>query len=218
MIFSRADKLTFDPREQLSCVFVEGFYDWLKRFCPDKDKLTAAFAHMFRLEYFFVAFAEKKSEDSSCENSQCQIAAMASCTGGFSPTAILRKEFTRVLGFFRGNFTYYVLRRQMTRNGHPFVMSKTTGYIEFVATAPQYRHQGYGHALLSYLITENPYKAYILEVADTNINAVALYEKLGFKEMRRVKAPRKSGVDFFIYMRRENPLFEKSGAKTLTFL
>jgi ribosomal protein S18 acetylase RimI-like enzyme len=81
------------------------------------------------------------------------------------------------------------------------------GSIEFVATSPDFRRQGAGFALLSYIMEETPYETYVLEVADTNTNAIGLYEKLGFREMKRIKAPRGSGVNFFIYMRAASPLF-----------
>ncbi|MCL2224367.1 MAG: GNAT family N-acetyltransferase [Defluviitaleaceae bacterium] len=190
MTFTRTDKLTFNIRGQLSRVFVEGFYDWIKHFCKDKDKLTQAFEHVFTLEYFYVALQGET------------VAAMAACTQGFSPIKLERREFVKALGFIRGNIAYFMLRRHMVRNSYPFAMSKTTGSVEFVATAPKFRNQGLGYELLSFIMEENPYDAYILEVADTNKNAVRLYEKLGFAEIKRVQAPKRSGVNFFIYMRR----------------
>jgi len=189
MKFIRTDKLTFDPREQLSRVFVEGFYEWLKPFSKDKDKLTAVFAHVFKLENFYAAVDGEK------------ITAMAACTQGYSPIKLNRKEFVRVLGFVRGNISHFILKRHMIRNAYPFNLSKKTGSIEFVATAPDFRKQGLGFKLLSFIMEETPYDAYILEVADINTNAVCLYEKLGFKEMKRMKAVKRSGVNFFIYMR-----------------
>lgn len=191
MEFIRTDKLTFDPRAQMSRVFVEGFYMWLKRFSKDKEKLAEVFAHVFSLEYFFAAVEGR------------EIAAMTACTGGFSPICLNRREFARILGFFRGNITFFNLRRHMIRNSYPFALGKKTGSIEFVATAQKFQNQGLGYELISYVMKENPYETYVLEVADTNAAAVRLYEKLGFKEMKRVKAPKKSGVNFFIYMRKE---------------
>jgi ribosomal protein S18 acetylase RimI-like enzyme len=128
---------------------------------------------------------------------------MAACTQGFSPITLQRREFVRVLGFFRGNVTHFMLRRHMIRNEYPFKKRKKTGSIEFVATAPDFRNQGLGFGLLTYIMEENPYDAYVLEVADTNEHAVKLYDKLGFKEIKRMPAPKKSGVNFFVYKRKE---------------
>ena len=192
MEFTRADKTGFDPRSQLSGVFVEGFYPWLKHFSKDKDRLKAVFAHVFNLEKYFVAVDGK------------EIAAMAALTQGRSPIALDRKVFVKELGFVRGSFAYFMLSRNMVRNGYPFTLSPKTGSIEFVATAPDFRNQGLAKGLLGFIMAKNHYTAYVLEVADTNISAVKLYESLGFREIKRVKAPRpkRSGVNFFLYMRR----------------
>ncbi|MCL1883533.1 MAG: GNAT family N-acetyltransferase [Defluviitaleaceae bacterium] len=191
MKFLRANELTFDTRGQLSRVFVEGFYEWLRHFSKDKDVLIEVFTHIFLPEYFFVAIGEND-----------KVAAMAACTQGHSPINLQRKEFVRVLGFIRGNFAYLMLKRHIVRNAYPFSISKNTGTIEFVTTAEEFRHQRIGFNLLSFIFEQSPYDSYILEVADTNKNAVSLYEKLGFKEMKRIKAAKRSDVNFFVYMRK----------------
>ena len=52
---------------------------------------------------------------------------------------------------------------------------------------------------LNKLLSE--YKHYFLEVADTNMNALKLYEKLGFKEVYRKKVMPGSGINYLIYMK-----------------
>ena len=42
-------------RNAISDIFVEGFYEWIKFFSKDKNKLKKAFAHMFILDAFQVA-------------------------------------------------------------------------------------------------------------------------------------------------------------------
>lgn len=191
--FTRADKLPYDPRIHLSRIFAEGFYNWMKKYSADVGQLAAAFEHAFIPKHFYVAL------DGG------EIAAMAAITQNFSPIELSRREFVRTMGFLRGNYTYCRLRKHMIRNSYPFPLSDDTGTIEFVATAPTCQNQGIAHALLQYLIAVTPYNAYILEVADTNAHAVKLYTKLGFKEMKRIKAPWRSGVNHFIYMRNSSP-------------
>ena len=191
MKFIRSDNLTFDPRPQLSRIFVEGFYVWIQNFHKDKDKLTAAFIHVFNLKHFYVAMDGEK------------IAGMVACTQGYAPIALDRKVFAKELGFFRGNFAYFMLKRHMVRNAYPFSLGARTGSIEFVATSPDYRNQGVARDLIMHTMQKNPYDSYVLEVADTNESAVSVYTKLGFKEIKRVKVPRNSGVNFFLYMRKE---------------
>jgi len=89
----------------------------------------------------------------------------------------------------------------MMHNTLPFTISRKTGVLEFVATAPEFRKQGIGYALLAHIITALPYDSYMLEVADNNKSAIHLYERLGFKEFKQVAAARRNGVNAFIYMR-----------------
>ena len=191
MQYIRADRLHFDPRPQISRIFVEGFYPWISRFSKDKDKLTEIFTHVFLLENFYLAVENET------------VTSMTACTKGVAPIKFDRRIFVKILGFFRGNFMYFVLNRYMVRNGYPFPLGRDTGSVEFVATAPDFRGRGIAGGLITFVMEETPYEEYILEVADTNSAAMHLYEKLGFKEIKRVKAPRRSGVNFFIYMRRQ---------------
>ena len=185
----RGDQVDFDPRPQMSRVFVEGFYPWMKSVSKDKDKLTKVFAHMFNLERFFVVV---KGE---------QIAAMAACTNGTSPVVLDRKVFVQVLGLVRGNISYMSLRKHMMSSSLPFSIGAKTGVIEFVATAPEFRQHGMAYALLAHVMASQPFDAYILEVAGNNEGAMKLYTKLGFREFKRIKAPKRSMVDEFVYMR-----------------
>ena len=185
----KASQLDFDPKPQMSRIFVEGFYTWIRHISKDREKLIEVFAHMFDLQRFFVAVKDR------------QVAAIAACTGGVSPVSLCREVFAKVLGPVRGNISYWRLRRHMMHNSLPFTISPKTGVIEFVATAPEYRNQGIGHALISYMIENLPHDSYMLEVADTNTTAKRLYERLGFKELKRVAASKRSGAGAFVYMR-----------------
>jgi len=192
MDYIKADQLPFDPRPQLSRIFVEGFYPWIKHFSRDKEQLIAAFSHTFDLRCFYIAM----------ENDE--IAAMAACTDGNAPVFLDRKIFIQTMGVLRGCYTYYVLGRYIRNSGYPFKLSRTTGSIEYVATAEAYQGRGIAQGLLTHIINTEVYTAYVLEFADTNTTAFRLYERLGFKEIDRKKAPRRrnGGVNYFIYMRR----------------
>ena len=193
MEYIKADTLPFDPRPALSRIFVEGFYPWIKHFSRDREQLVAAFTHTFNLRYFYVAM----------ENDE--IVAMTACTDGSAPVFLDRKIFIHTMGLLRGYYTYYVLGRYIRYSGYPFTLTSTTGSIEYVATLEAYRGRGVAWGLLSHIMTVESYNAYVLEVADTNATAIRLYERLGFREIDRQKAPRKhnGGINYFLYMRRE---------------
>jgi len=85
---------------------------------------------------------------------------------------------------------------------YPFELSSQTGSIEFVATAPEHRGKGAAFGLLEHVMDAMPYTEYVLEVADTNISAIRLYEKLGFNEFKRITGPRGGSFKYFVYMRK----------------
>ena len=197
MEYSKASELPFDPRQQMGRIFATGFYQWLKHFSKDVTNLAEAFAHIFELEHFYVAVQNG------------EIAAIVACTAGKpSPIRLDRKTLCRTLGFFRGNMACAVLTKSLINHVYPFELSGTTGTIEFVATAPEHRGKGVAGELITHVMDVMPFADYVLEVVDTNVAAVRLYEKLGFREFKRTPSPWGSGFNHFVYMIRE-----KDGAR-----
>lgn len=191
MNYLSASESDIDLRQQISCVFVEGFYQWLYYFSKSKKRLALALAHMFILERFFVAMEDGK------------IAAITACTDGKSaPIHLEKPKLKRHLGFVRGTFAYAMLKKNLQEHGYPFALAEDSGSIEFVATAAEYRNKGVAYVLIEHVMATRPYKHFVLEVADTNEAAMRLYQRLGFTEFKRVKAPsaKISGVNFFVYM------------------
>ncbi len=48
----RSNEFDNDTKTKISEIFVDVFFQWLKYFSKDKDKLTRAFSHMFNLDVF----------------------------------------------------------------------------------------------------------------------------------------------------------------------
>ena len=193
MQFIKADKLTFDPRPQLGAIFVEGFYQWLKYFSKDKEKLSRAVSHMFNLHLFYVAV----------ENGE--IAAMTACSDGKMPSIRLERQLIcKALGLVRGNFAYIMLKKHLTGRNYPFAFSNSTGSIEFVTTSEKHRGRGVAAGLITHVMNAMPYGEYVLEVADTNAVAMRLYERLGFREIMRTPAAKNTGLNYYVYMKREH--------------
>ncbi|WP_240310282.1 GNAT family N-acetyltransferase [Listeria goaensis] len=182
-----------DPRMEMSRIFVDGFYQWLKFFSKDKKKLAKAFSHAFQLDVFHLAIIDQ------------EIAGMTALNDGSKPTLILdKKELRKHLGFIRGSIAFKVLKYEFEEKQYPFPSEVGLGYIEFVATSENYRHMGVASTLIQSLLETARFTSYALEVADTNSHAVRLYQKLGFKEFMRVemKHKKRSGVNYLIYMKR----------------
>ncbi len=187
-----AGQLGESMRARVSEIFVEGFYQWLHFFSKDKQKLAAAFQHMFQYDFFYVALADG------------EIAGIAACTDGKKPCVRLRgKELRRHLGLVRGLIAEIFLKGEFEHHLYPFALAEGTGSVEFVATAPEYRGQGVASAIIAHFFGFPQFREYVLEVADTNTGAVKLYEKLGFREFTRVKMknPKQSGVNHLVYMK-----------------
>jgi len=190
MEFLNVTKLSYDPRPKMGEIFAEGFYSHgLKAISKDKDKLANALAHSFILDKFYVAI----------ENDE--ILGMAACTSGKAPIKLDKKVLIQKLGFIIGRIAFFALNKFMINHTYPFEIPTTTGVVEFVATAPDHRGKGVASKLITHIMEVNQKDDYLLEVADSNDSAIRVYEKLGFKEFKRIAAPK--GVDFryLVYMR-----------------
>lgn len=75
-------------------------------------------------------------------------------------------------------------------------------HITLLAIHPDFQGQGLGKSLLNYLLAEAENKGLkraTLEVAENNLKALSLYQKLGFKEAgRRKKYYQKTGEDALV--------------------
>lgn len=194
----RANELGGSARKSISDIFVAGFMQWLKYFSKDAEKLSRAFAHMFVLDAFYVATIDGN------------IAGIAACTDGKTPPVhIHASEFRRHLGLIKGSIAAAVLKKELENHAYPFPVEPGTGSVEFVATGTNHRGKGVASGIIRHILANAPYRNFILEVADTNVNAVRIYEKLGFTEFFRVahKNSKQSGVNYLVYMRREKTNF-----------
>lgn len=174
-----AAETDLNVRKQMGEIFAEGFTQWLGYFSKDKKIIANAFAHMFVLDQFYVAIVNG------------EIAGFAACTDRKSNSVRLNsKELRKHLGFFKGSIASVFLKKEFEA---PYEHLPTnTGSIEFVGTAQKFRGQGVASQIIHHIIDNTLYDDYVIdEVADTNIPAIQLYEKLGFKEYKRKSMPEK---------------------------
>jgi ribosomal protein S18 acetylase RimI-like enzyme len=189
----RADQAEFEVRRGISDIFAEGFTQWLVFFSKDPNRIAAAFAHMFKLDQFYLAVSEG------------QVVGMAACTDGNSLSVKLdKKELRKHLGLFKGTMAGIFKKKEFeTTLDYP---SSSVGSIEFVGTAAKFRGQGVASHIIRYILEHTPYQVYVIkEVADTNIPAMKLYRKLGFEEYNRKPIPairaKKIGINHFVSLR-----------------
>jgi len=195
MEIRRAADLGPRAREKIGEIFAEAFYGDLRLFSRDREKLARACAHMFSLGHFHAALIGG------------EIAGVAACLGADSYCVRFdRKALARHLGPARGllaAFGFSCLGRS-PKYPPEVKMDGKTASVEFVATAAAHRGKGVASAILAHLHSLPEYSAYVLEVRDTNAAALALYEKLGYREIHRKKFRWARLADFghFVYMKR----------------
>ena len=181
-------------REKISEIFVDAYGKDLQFFSKDKNKLIKAFTHIFVLEYFYVAIIDN------------EIAGMTVCidTEHFCINHN-KKIFIKHLGIAKGLFTYILFKYYFNKYPkYPIELDEKTASVEFVATGTQYRKKGVTTTIINYLFALSEYNNYVLEVADTNTNALELYKKLGFREVYRkaLKFGKKyTGINYLVYMK-----------------
>ena len=181
-------------RNEISSIFVNGFYEWIKFFSKDKDVLKKAFAHMFNLDAFYIAIIDE------------EVAGFASISNDrIKNISLNRKQLQKHLGFFMGFFAYKVFRKEFEDKKYPFTITSDMQPIEFVATSSNHQRCGVASEIIQYIFENDSHTSFVLEVADTNSKAVALYKKLGFEEITRIKMKnsKQSGVDNLLYMVKE---------------
>jgi ribosomal protein S18 acetylase RimI-like enzyme len=194
MEIKRATEFGNDIQAKISELFVEAFEKDLRYFSKDKEKLIKALAHIFVLEYFYVAIIDN------------EVAGMAVCIDKDHFCINHNKDvLIKYLGTLKGFMLNIIIKYYFNKYPkYPVEMDVKTASIEFVATSANHRKKGVASKIMNHLFALPEYKDYILEVADTNTNAFELYKKLGYKEVCRKKmkfGSKYSGINYFVYMK-----------------
>jgi ribosomal protein S18 acetylase RimI-like enzyme len=187
-----AKDLNDNTREKISGLFVEAFEKDLKIISKDTSKLTKAFSHIFVLDYFYVGIIDN------------EIAGMMACVDKeHFCINHNRKTLIKYLGIIKGLLANMIFTKYFNKYPkYPVEIDEKTGSIEFVATNKKYRKKGIASTIMEHIFSLSVYKKYILEVADTNERAFRLYEKLGYREVHRIKQryAKTIGINYLIYM------------------
>ncbi|ACZ31771.1 GCN5-related N-acetyltransferase [Xylanimonas cellulosilytica DSM 15894] len=179
-------------RPEVARVFAAAYAQDLSTISSDRAGWAVALAPAFVPGVCFVALDGGSDAD---------VLGLAACSHG--STRALRldpRALRRGLGVVRGTFAFAVMRRTFHR---PLPYPETTGYVECVATAPAARGRGVATALMEHL-HGLPYDEFVLEVTDVNDGARRLYERLGYRELRRKRsrAPWLTGYREALYLGR----------------
>lgn len=170
IIIQRLAELDDRYLKQAANVYVDGFYKELSYLSEDRAKLARAFMSSFVKEQFFVALYNDRVVGIAAYSTEWQDAQKLD-------KRVMRREF----GMVRGWLVATALNDMSVK------IAKRQCLIENVTTDKEFRGRGIANQLLTYIISLQEYEEYTLEVADTNTRAVKLYEKLGFKVIKKAK-------------------------------
>ena len=177
-------------QEKISKLYVEAFGKDMHAISKSPEKLVKAFTHMFVVEDFYVCIIDN------------EVVGIAACANREAYSIKHdKKELIKELGLTKGLIANRILKRIFTNPPkYPIEIDSKTGSIENVTTNINYRKKGIATSLIEYIFALNMYEKYILEVVDTNENAIKLYKKLGFNEVGTQK------IDTYncVYMLNEN--------------
>lgn len=87
----------------------------------------------------------------------------------------------------------------------PAVKGDRSGYVDFIATSPEYRRKGVGGQLLKFAEAGLDFDELYLDVLKDNLPAVSLYEKMGYRTetMKRSILMRLAGIKAMYIMKKK---------------
>lgn len=192
----RADKVKdIDVRAEIAKIFSEGFSQWLGFFSKNPDVIAKAFKHAFVLDQFYVAIIDN------------EVAGMVACTDCKTLSLNLNnKDLFKYFGLYKGMIASIALKKefQAPMKNPP----DNTGSIEYVGTSIKHQGKGIATTIIRYILANTSFESYIIEeVADTNIPAMKLYEKLGFvpyqSKLFTPKQAKKIGINKYVSFKYE---------------
>lgn len=157
-------------KKQLIEIFIEGF-GHLMTFSKDKSILQELFGSAINEEYVY-AYVE--------ENRVLGFVGIA--TNKIRPIKLKQEVCIKLFGKMQGS----IICKQMNGIFQSKVVKEDTDlYIDSLATSKEARGKGIATELLTYCFDLPEYKNYYIEVLSKNINAKSLYEKLGFRIVKK---------------------------------
>jgi len=153
---------------QAITLFVEGFYNMFKGVSKDKSILHELFKDSFDCQMVYIYLQDD-------------------CVAGFlglgnsqKRAVTLKKETCqRLFGKLKGTMIYKQMGSILEK-----ITVENEGYIDYITIDTQFRGMGIGTRLLQYICDNLQYEYYTLNVVSKNVNAIKMYEKFGFKQIK----------------------------------
>ncbi|MHC1692867.1 MAG: GNAT family N-acetyltransferase [Sphaerochaetaceae bacterium] len=175
-------------------IYAANFSQPLSFISTELDVLADALQHSFQRTHYYVGLLN---------GNVVSIAAYS--TRWERSHQFQRKELVRALGLINGYRAYLRLHRELEC---PLDIQDHQCYLESVATDSAYRGKGFSYKIQNYLFDILPFEEFLLEVDDSNYQAVQLYEKMGFSIYHRKTMrsnDRQKGSVERLYLRKTTP-------------
>lgn len=176
-------------RTDVTQTLVYGFITDFIRLSKNLDIVVSALESSIDISRFFIARDGDRT---------LGVIACADCNS--RAININLAHFRKHLGFAKGTIAGRLMTAEFSKQLH---YPLTTGYIEVISVAENYRQMGLASKLLDTVIEQTEYNDYILDVVDSNTAARKCYLKFGFVEIERVSVSlsRLKGFNAKIYMK-----------------
>ena len=190
MEIKSAKDLKGNIQEKICKLYVETFGKDMDVISKNREKSVKAFSHMFVVDDFYVCIIDN------------EVVGMMACANKEAYSIKHdKKVLIKELGLIKGLLANMNLKMIFTKpRKYPIEIDDKTGSIENVVIDSNYRKKGIATSIMEYIFSLNMYEKYVLEIFDTNENAIKLYKKLGFKEV----STQKIHPFNYVYMLKEN--------------
>lgn len=152
--------------EQTVALWVDSFYPMFKGISKEHEKLRSLFMPCIQLDLCYVLL----------QNSQ--VAGFVAVSD-YNRRAIMILEDACIstFGAPKGKILAWQLRKILSK---PAVTQQDHGYIDFIATAPEFKRCGVATKLLAHIEQHTDFSCLYLDVLTSNHSAISLYEKSGY--------------------------------------
>lgn len=153
--------------QQTAALLVDSFYSMFKGITKERELLQKLFTPCMQLDLIYVLLKEDR------------VAGLIAVSDSRRRAIVMKEETcVSVFGPVKGKILAWQLGKMLSI---PAVKGDRSGYVDFIATSPEYRRKGVGGQLLTFAESGLDFDELYLDVLKDNLPAVSLYEKMGYR-------------------------------------
>lgn len=153
--------------QQTAALLVDSFYSMFKGITKERELLQRLFTPCMQLDLIYVLLKEDR------------VAGLIAVSDSRRRAIVMKEETcVSVFGPVKGKILAWQLGKMLSI---PAVKGDRSGYVDFIATSPEYRRKGVGGQLLTFAESGLDFDELYLDVLKDNLPAVSLYEKMGYR-------------------------------------